>query len=111
MTVARAADVLRAAGLRPVALARRFGGADMDALVRGTVPAEGIAVHAGQRVDLLPHRRFVADTTTPEAAAFEQGIMPDFTGWPIEEALAVVPFGVGSESRPGTRRRSTSTMS
>ena len=101
MTVAEATDALRAAGLRPVALTHRFGGANLDALVRGTVPAEGIAVHAGHRVDLLPQQRRVLDATSPEAAAFDQGVWPDFTGWPIEDVFPFLPSGVGAETRRG----------
>jgi beta-lactam-binding protein with PASTA domain len=101
MTVAEAAAVLREAGFRPVALRRRFGSADMAALVRGTVPAEGVAVQVGGRVDLLPVRAGADEGPSPEKRAFKQGLMADFTDWPIEEAFPVLPLGVHSEVRRG----------
>jgi len=96
LTVAEAAAVLRDAGFRPVAIRRRFGGADLTALVRGTIPPEGGAVFPGGRVDLLPVRKAADEEAgpTPEQLALDQGIMPDLKGWPAEDAAAVFPSGI-----------------
>jgi beta-lactam-binding protein with PASTA domain len=96
LTVAEAAAVLRDAGFRPVAIRRRFGGADLTALVRGTIPPEGGAVFPGGRVDLLPVHKAADEEAgpTPEQLAIDQGIMPDLKGWPAEDAAAVFPSGI-----------------
>ena len=67
----------------------------------GDRPGRGIAVHAGYRVDLLPQQRRVLDATSPEAARLDQGVWPDFTGWPIEDVFPFLSSGVGAETRRG----------
>lgn len=93
MTVREATERLAQAGLTPVASTRRFS-ADAGDIVGGTLPPEGTALRRTARIDLLPAPKEAVEQSADGALTADQilalGIMPDFTGFTINEALGLV---------------------
>ena len=93
MTVREATARLADAGFTPAASPRRFS-ADAGDVVGGTLPPEGTSLQRTARIDLLPVRKDAVAREADEELTVDQlldlGIMPDFVGFTVNEALALV---------------------